>query len=238
MKKIIFLSIAILYCVNVFSQIEKGKFTISFEGNFRNTVPDNKPEFVESFDWLNGNLSLAPSLGYYLSDKIYVGVGMEMTWLNEISSSEFFSDQLYFLSGTETKTSMYLPYLFAGANFKLFNRCYVGGRVGVTYGKFEITTKTITKTSTLPDSDSFDSIIHDHNSTVNTLRDMATGYTFAIQVTSEISYFLSNHFCTYFTLGSLGFANTQSDDNANANYSNWIFDFTPSLWSLGFRVIL
>jgi hypothetical protein len=131
-----------------------------------------------------------------------------------------------------TKTKALLPYLFVGANWKLANRLYFGGRVEAAYGQIKIQTNDVYLSQVLLQD------IYNGGSPSNISSGAENKLTsFAVQAVPEISYYFSNYIGTFLTLGNIGFANAKSDDESKVNYSTWLVDFSPSYWSLGIRLL-
>ncbi|RNI34622.1 hypothetical protein EFY79_15750 [Hanamia caeni] len=79
MKPIFFITIALLITTSSFAQLEKGTWLVGGSGSFytndrTNTTPTN---FIKYKDV---NLDLSASIGYFLKDKLSIGLRPDMTW--------------------------------------------------------------------------------------------------------------------------------------------------------------
>lgn len=150
MKKIfIILFISFTSIFGVFSQLEKGNFLISFDGNF--TKNSSNPVLNNSL--INYRyLNLNPSIGLTLPKNFTIGVGVDLSW-----NKEFFIINTYSSQELKYTSNTYLPYAFFGYYYEPFNRFYIGGQLRLKYGIVQelVTEGSILAASIIPEINYF-----------------------------------------------------------------------------------
>lgn len=184
MKKIFtIILISLLSLPGTFAQLEKGRFLISFDGNYTKRTNES----FSDIDFLeNKSLNLNPSLGIGLSKNFTVGVGVDLTWDKQISTvimgninDPFSLSQLII---TDISKS-YSPYAFLGYYYEIFNRLYIGGQLHLKFG-------------------------FNHEGE----RRYYKGTTLTANIVPEVNYFISKYFTLYLALGKAGYSWTKFDD--------------------------
>jgi hypothetical protein len=231
MKEIVVIVIIVLLTINSFSQINKGNFVVSVDGNYMKT---NNETGVSSnmFTTQGKYLSLGGSFGYLITDRFIVGIGFDYNWNKEIRGHYLYFNNSAQAEIMEIKSNVFLPNLFLGYYYcQITNKLYFNANIKLSYGKIKseiIIVRSLIKDSLID----FDDL---YNGNVNGIydydRNSKVDY-FIAKLCPELTYFIASRFSLYLGLGEIEYSMfDQKSDN-----SNWTINFNPVYWKLGIKI--
>jgi hypothetical protein len=135
MKKIVLIVLIVCSTLNLFSQIEKGRIIISLDGNYIKTATENGVTFNQNASQIE-NLNIGTSVGYFMTDRLVVGVGLDYYWDKEsrvylLKINRFLQKEVM-----NIKSNVFLPDLYIGYYFPIISKLYINTNLKFSYTKF------------------------------------------------------------------------------------------------------
>lgn len=221
MKKNLLIALVIFSTLNIYAQDNKGKVLISGDVNYMKTssesgVTTNKSSVQGQY------LSVGSSIGYFVTDRFIVGVGLDYNWEKELRSNLLYFNHIIQLEKTDVKSKVFLPNIELGYYYPIINKLYFNTTTKISFGtvKSEYNT-TYAVASPFIDTASFsNSLSGGHN---NSEYDI-----FSMKVSPEVVYFISPEFGVCLGLGGIEYSLID-------NNSGWMINFNPNYWRVGFK---
>lgn len=228
MRKIFASLIIFSASMTVNSQISKGTFTISVNGNYydgSNSIGVATNSLLTNIQDLNTGISIE----YFVKKNLFIGVGFDYSWSNEYRFSGFSSNSFAQVELMNVKSNLLLPNIIGGYSFQLMKKLYLNTNFKIGYGRYSNKTYsdytwiqhtdggTFTQTGAINEVISWES-------------DNQSSY-FGTSLSPEINYFISERFGLCLGLGGIEYAIL----DWNKDQSSWIVNFNPNFWRLGIK---
>jgi len=227
MKKYSLLFFSLLASFNLFSQISKNDIIVSLDGNYRKTTIEYGVLSNINQNQINA-LSISPSGGVFLTDRIFIGLGLDYNRNKEIriNKLEFNSFRQY--ENLTVTSNAFLPRLIVGYYLPVFHRLYFNTNFSINIGKInsQINRILIEDSKPINNLDIFDTpmIPKYYEQEYQTKSDY-----FGTRICPELTYILSPKFALNLGLGRVEYSII---DWKNDN-SSWLINFNPECWRLG-----
>jgi len=211
--------------LDLFSQIEKGKIIISFDGNYNKTINSNGVN--ADHNTINGKyLSVGTSIGFFLSNRFIIGIGLDYDWNKEYRFYEMTLFYKYYQSENMNITSkVFLPNIYFGYYYQIINKLYFNSNLKFSFSKIK------TETNSIYAGFDISSDLGHNYVRIPPTQNSETDF-FSININPEMTYFLSNKFSVYIGLGGIEYS---ISDWKNDN-SSWTINFNPIYWSFGIKM--
>jgi hypothetical protein len=172
-------------------------------------------------------LSIGGSVGFFLTNRLIAGVGLDYNWGKEIRYNLLSFNGFTQAEETFVKSKIFLPNFYLGYYYPITNKLFFNTNLKFSYGKL----KSEVNTSYGGYSTSNTSTSLSYITSVS--QDSEYNY-FSFKVSPELTYFISAGFGLYLGLGGIEYtAIDWKKDN-----SSWTVNFNPSYWRLGIKVKL
>lgn len=232
MKKTSFLFLILLSSFNLFSQISKKDFFLSLNGNFSRITQDNG--VLSNYDLNQVNsLNISPSGGYFLTDRLFVGIGLDYARNKEFRSNALYLDKYKQIEHMYFTSNAFLPRFIVGYYIPVIPKLYFNTHFSLGYGiiNSKIYSALVQATETTNTLTPFDSYTIQNNEHQN----YQTRYEYPeTSLTPELTYFIKPGFALNLSLGGIEY--TMFD--WSINNSSWRINFSPEFWKLGVTFIL
>lgn len=210
----------VLSTMDLFGQISKGNFIISFDGNYMKTNTESGV-MTNRLNSSGQYLSIGSSLGYFFSNRFIIGIALDYNWRKEKRFSKLLINNLMQQEGMYIKSKVILPNIYLGLYFPITNKLYFNTNLKFSYGIINADYKTIYWAV----SDSTLTYIRGYS-------DESKSDFFSAQICPELTYFITPKFGLCLGLGGIGY----SLIDWKKENSFWIVNFNPSYWEFGFKV--
>ncbi len=235
MKTILTLFIAIILSSNVYSQVEKGKTLISSFGNYNKS--NSEEGTTTNYYYVEGNyLHVGASLGYFISNKVIIGVGLDYQLQKEDRLSKTKISNNYTLEEMEVNANTLLPNIYLGYYLKIINKLYFNTGLKLSYGKVKSSYSTFVYDLDISTStDEYQSWDYNSSSPVASSSQSNSKVDYcSIQILPEISYFFKPGISAYLGLGGIDF----SCQDWEFDETECLINFNPVYWNVGVKFIL
>ncbi len=231
-KKVIFLAVAIISNLNLFSQIEKGHIILSLEGNYMQ--PTTETGVVNNQNTTEGKyLEIGSSIGCFISNKLIAGIGLDYNWIKEYRGNQLMINKYYQTEVTKIKSRVFLPNIYLGYYYPVFNRLYINAKLKFSYGKIKTEYNTIVAGSVYDPTNASTLLIDDSSSSYVSEEEGSSNVDFSsIDIIPELSYYVSSRICVCLGFGGISYSISDWD----MDYSSWAVNFNPSYWKFGIKI--
>jgi len=220
MKKYIIYILVFFSAIDLFSQIKKRDVIISVNGNYMKIITESG---VTSNDiYIEGQYSnIGSSLGYCITDKFIVGIGLDYNWEKETRTNMLYFNQFAQIEQMNIESKTLLPNLYLGYYYQIINKVYFNANLNLSYGNVKSYYNTFLT--------GIDSI----SSTYEYINEFESNYEFiAAKISPELTYFFSTSFSSFIGLGGIEFSLIDREfDN-----SSWGINFNPNHWIFGIKI--
>ena len=221
MKKNLLIALVIFSTLNIYSQDNKGKLLISGDMNYMKTSSESGVT-VNNSSVQGQYLGLGSSIGYFVTDRFIVGVGLDYNREKESRSNALNFNNSVQLGTTDIKSKAFLPNVYLGYYYPIIKNLYFNLTTKVSFGKVKFEYDFFyAYTSAVQDTTSYSRYIgggHD-----NSEYDI-----FSMKVSPEVVYFISPEFGVCLGLGGIEYSLID-------NNSGWMINFNPNYWRVGFK---
>ncbi len=221
MKKNLIILLTVFTTLDLFSQINKGNFIVSIEGNYMKT--NTQSGVTTNLLTTKGQyLSIGSSVGYLFKDRFVAGVGLDYNWDKETRSNQIYFNNFMQQEQMETKAHVFLPNIFMGFYFPITTKLYFNTNLKLSYGKVKSDYSTkYAGTGSIANSQPY---------MYGSANESKSDY-FSALIKPEMTYFITSKFCLYLGLGGLEYSLI---DWENQN-SSLAVNFNPTYWALGIK---
>jgi hypothetical protein len=230
MKRNVLIVLIIFSTLELFSQINKGKTIMSFDGNYRKS--NTESGVTTNHRSIQGQyLNVGPSIGYFITDRFIVGVGVDYYWEKETRSNSLFTNNEYAQMETmKIKSKALLPGLFVGYYYPINDKFYFSTNLKISYGNIKTESHSMVATARKIDDDGIE-LIGSLPSVLTEQRAIYDNDYFSSKISPELTYFVSKKFGLNLGLGGIEYAlpDWESDN------SSWAINFNPKYWRLGVK---
>jgi len=232
MKKNVLIALIVLSTLDVFSQIDKGQIVVAVDGYFMKSTTENGVTTNQNVTQ-GKYLSTGASVGYFITDRIIAGVGLDYYWSKESRTSELMINRNFQIEVMNIKSKAFLPNIYLGYYHPIINKLYISTNLKFSYGKVKSEYNTLMAGMVFFPSD-----------TILELSDRyPSGYSIGSEKSSDVDYFSSKIFpeLTYFIfpkfslcvgLGGVEYSLT----DWKADNSSWTINFNPNYWKFGIKL--
>lgn len=229
MKKAVLLVLLSISSLNLFSQLNKGETVASINGNYLKTNIENGVTSNQNASQIK-NLNLGASVGYFVADRIELGVGIDYYWEKESRTNRLIIGDLYQAEVMDLKSNGFLPHIYLGYYYPIVNRLYLSGKLKFGYGKIKSKSNTlIASRSNYPSESSYSPTPYTIGSEETYETDL-----FNAEIIPELTWFISPK--VGLSLGLGGVKHTLLD--WESDNSSWSVNFDPAYWNFGFKIRL
>jgi hypothetical protein len=229
MKKnsLLFLLI-VLSTIDLFGQISAGNLVITLDGNYIKSKVENG--VTTNYDITKGQyLYVVPSIGFFLTDRFLVGAGLDCVWEKETRQSALNFNNFYQKEEMKTTSKAFLPNIYLGYYFPIFNKLYFNTNLKFSFGKIKSDYQTNCTGTTISTSIySISDTIPSYHRTDSQKTDFDY---FSSQINPELNYFISSKFSLCLGLGGIEY----SILDGKSENSAWAVNFNPIYWRLGIK---
>lgn len=226
MKRNVLIVLILLSTFDLYSQISEGNILISLDGGFRqvNTesgVTTNQLTSQERY------LNLGPSVGYFITDRIVAGVGLDYYRDREVRTNNLLINYEYLQKERiNLKSKGFLPGIYVAHYYPINNKLFFSTSVKISYGKIKTASYSIVAAAHYDNNDG--SVLTPTSPAMNEhITESYDNDIFSGKISPEVAYFPVRSFGITLGLGGIEYA--LADWEAN----NWIINFNPSFWCLG-----
>jgi hypothetical protein len=230
MKKLLLSLFILVLPFYVYSQISKGNIQISLNGNF---IKTNNATGVTT-NYLNSDtkqLVLDGTLEYFVSPNTMLGIGLEYTRIKENTLSHLYFNNFMQIEEFETESKILLPHIGIAHHFRIVDNLFLSPYLNIGFGRMKAEYNTII--AGRKDLQSGDYVYSDPDESTSGLRgqkdDTESDYLNA-NVCPQMNYYVSQNFGVYLELGGINYSISDWDNE------QWLVDFNPRYWSLGFKI--
>jgi hypothetical protein len=232
MKKGLLIILLSLSTFNLFSQLQKGSVTASLSGNYtKTTTASGGASNYTSVD--NKNLNVATSLGYNISNKFILGVGLDYIWEKEIRTSGLYLQEQHYAQFDEidAKSKILLPNIFVGYYYQIVNKLYFQTNLKFSYGKLNSKSDIVSATAgSLGGFDTGFDYGYLSPTSGNSKEDKYD--VFCAEINPELIYFISKNIGAYIDFGGIEY----SISDWKKDNSNWVASIKPVYWQVGVKI--
>ncbi len=234
MKKNVLIVLIVLSTIDLFSQIEKGKIIVSIDGNYIKTNTENGVTSNQNVSQIK-NLNIGTSVGYFITDRFVLGVGLDYYWNKESRTTEMMINRFFQAEAMNVKSKAFLPNIYVGYYYPIINKLYVNANLKLSYGKIKSESNTLIAGNVYYPSGTLITIVDQYSSTyMNSYERNSEVDLFTAEILPELTYFISSKFGLCLGLGGLGYSMIDWEtDN-----SSWTINFNPVNWRFGFKLRL
>ncbi len=216
----------------LFAQIEKGDVLISLNGNYSKSASSGG--FVKyTMSNENKTLNLGSMVGYMISERFMLGVGLNYNWEKDINAYRFaFLNESIQAERTEIESNVIMPTLYCGYYVKVAKNLYFNAKFELNYGKLKSDYYSVYASKEQVFEPSIDNLA-DYiigNPDVEVYTGSEKVEYFKAKISPEIMYFLNTNMFLNISMG--GFEYEILD--WRGDYSNWHINFNPQNWKFGF----
>jgi hypothetical protein len=226
---LIFLSVSLI----AQAQLEKGKIVLDISGNFSRTFSESGVT-TNAFSSKTKELNTQFSLGYCLSNSIVAGIGFGYSYGKSSTVNEIIDYSVFNIIVNQTDETTKIPMLLGYLRYNkgVVNRLYIGVDFNFGYGWANSTTSYMYASSKAYSADSTRYIGDDNSSSDNGGDQKFDANILMAELSPRITYFTGNHFGIFLNLGGA----TATVQDGDFDTTQWIVNFDPRYWSLGFEV--
>ncbi|WP_010665329.1 hypothetical protein [Marinilabilia salmonicolor] len=229
MKKTVLIILLSISSLNLFSQLKKGETVVSLDGNYLKNNTENGVTSNHNASQIK-NLNLGASVGYFIADRVELGVGLDYYWEKESRTNKLMIGDFYQAEVMDLKSNAYLPNIYIGYYHSIIDKLYLSGKVKFGYGKIKSECSTlIAGRSNYPSESSYSPPPY---TTVS--QDAYEADLFNVEIIPELTWFISPK--VGLSLGLGGVKHTMID--WESENSGWSVNFDPAYWNFGFKIRL
>jgi hypothetical protein len=230
MKKTVLIILLSISSLNLFSQLNKGETVVSIDGNYLKTNTENGVLTNQDASQIK-NLNLGASVGYFVADRIELGVGIDYYWEKESRTNSLMLGDLYQTELMDLKSNGFLPHIYLGYYYPIVDRLYLSGKLKFGYGKMK------SESNTLIAGRSNNGSLELSQATPSFTRSQEETYEadlFNAEIVPELTWFISPKIGLSLGLGGVKhmLLDWESDN------SSWSVNFDPAYWNFGFKIRL
>lgn len=232
MKKIVLIVLIVFSTLDLFSQIEKGRIIVSIDGNYRKSTTENGVTLNQNVSQIK-NLNIGTSVGYFITDRFVVGVGLDYYWDKESRTTELMINRFFQIEVMNIESNAFLPNIYLGYYYPILNKLYLNASLKFRYGKVKTDYNTMIAGSVYYQSDNVIIITDQYSSTyVMSSEESSKIDLFNAEVVPELTYFISSKFGLCLGLGGIEY----SIIDWETDNSNWSINFNPVNWRFGMKL--
>ena len=228
MKKISLFILITISSLNAFSQIDKGVFLLSANGNYSKANTENG--VTTNLNQTNGQyLNIGIFAEYFIMKNVVAGVGFDYNWNKEIRLNHLNFNNFYQAENMDLKSHILMPNIFLGYYYRILDKLYLNTNLKFGYGKYNSHYNTLYVGTSYGTDDE----LNDVNNGYVRGRESENKYDyFGAQISPELTYFFTKRFGINLGLGGIeyGIIDWKKDN------SSWIVNFNPNYWVLGFKI--
>jgi hypothetical protein len=231
MKKIELIVLIVSSNLNLFTQIEKGRIIITLDGNYIKTTTENGVTLNQNVSQIE-NLNIGTSVGYFMTDRLVVGVGLDYYWDKE---SRVYQLKIYRFFQSEVmniKSNAFLPDLYIGYYFPIISKLYINTNMKFSYSKFKTDYNSSLVEITYNQSENLNlDTIPNSLEYFGGSKNSAKTDLFNAEIFPELTYFVSSKVGLCLGLGGIEY----SIIDWKTDNSSWTINFNPINWRLGIK---
>ena len=229
MKRTVLIVLLSISSLNLFSQLNKGKTVVSANGNYLKTNTENGVTSNQNASQIK-NLNLGASVGYFIADRIELGVGLNYYWEKESRTNNLMTGDFYQAEVMDLKSNAFVPNIYIGYYYSIIDKLYLSGKLKFGYGKMKSEYSTlIAGRSNIPSESSYSPPPYTTMS-----KDTYEVDLFNAEIIPELTWFISPK--VGLSLGLGGVKHTMID--WETDNSSWSVNFDPAHWNFGFKIRL
>lgn len=234
MKKGLLIILLSLSTFNLFSQLQKEAFTVSLLGNYTKTTSasggaSNNTSINEQ------NLNVGTSIGYNISNKFTLGVGLDYYWEKETRYSELYLQEQDYVQcdKIDLKSKALLPNIFVGYYYQVVNKLYLQANLKLSYGSLNSKSDYFIASAGSYSLGGFETGFDYDNISPNSGGSNEDKYdVFSAEINPELIYFLSKNIGAFVDFGGIEYSIIDwKKDN-----SNWVASVKPVYWQVGVKI--
>lgn len=232
MKKIFITVLIALSTLDLFSQIDKGKIIVSIDGSYMKTTTESGVTTNQNVVQAK-NLNIGTSVGYFITDRFIVGVGLDYYWNKESRTTELMINRFFQVEVMDIKSKAFLPNIYLGYYYPIINKLYIDANLKFSYGKIKSEYNTLIAGSVYYPTDTYIVLTDRYSSTyVNGSERSSDVDFFNAKIFPELTYFISSKFSLCLGLGGVEY----SMSDWKTDNSSWIINFNPAYWRFGIKI--
>ena len=227
MQKNLLLPVFLFLALPLFSQVKTGDVILSLDGNYMKTnsgggVTTNMTGTQAQ------NLDIGLSAGYFLSQRVVAGIGLDYKLEKEIRSNLVSFDNFVQMEVMDYHSHAWLPNAYIGFYFPIVSKLYVTANFRMSYGKINAS-----YTTTYAGAGKNVLVSPSTNYTYTSTGDAKVDY-FSNTIYPELLYFLGAKTSISLGLGGIEYAMTDWD----AHNAEVAVNFNPVYWKVGVKLKL
>jgi len=232
MKKNVLIVLIVLSTLDLFSQIEKGRIIVSIDGNYMKTTTENGVTSNQHVSQIK-NLNIGTSVGYFISDRFVLGVGLDYYWNKESRTTELMINRFFQSEVMNIKSKAFLPNIYLGFYYPIINKLCINANFKLSYGKIKSEYNTLIAGSVYYPTDTITKLTDRYSSTyVNGSERNSEADLFSAEILPELTYLISSKFGLCLGLGGVEYSMIDwKTDN-----SSWIVSFNPNSWRFKIKI--
>jgi len=227
MQKNLLLLVFLFLAIPLFSQVNTGDIILSLNGNYLKTntgggVTTNMTGTQAQ------NLDISLSGGYFLSQRVVAGIGLDYKLDKEVRSNLVSFDNFVQMEIMDYRSHAWLPNVYVGLYFPIVSKLYVTANFRMSYGKLNAG-----YTTTYAGAGKFVLGSPATNYTYTSTGDARVDY-FSNTIYPELLYFVGAKTSISLGLGGIQYALTDWD----ASNAEVAVNFNPVYWKFGVKMKL
>jgi hypothetical protein len=232
MKKIVLIVLIVFSTLNLFSQIEKGRIIVSIDGNYIKSTTENGVTLNQNVSQIK-NFNIGTSVGYFMTDRFVVGVGLDYYWNKESRKTEMMINRFFQIEVMNIESNAFLPNIYLGYYYPILNKLYMNANLKLSYGKVKADYNTLIAGSVYYQSDTMIIIADQYSSTYVKGSEKSSSIDLVnAEIIPELTYFISSKFGLCLGLGGIEYSMIDWEtDN-----SSWTINFNPVNWRFGIKL--
>lgn len=172
---------------------------------------------LTGFSEAKNSYSFSPSYGYFISDRLMLGVSSMYSYSRTKGFTVLSWSTGSGINEIETLGRAFSLGLFARYNFRLADRFYVGGRLGISYGM----------------SGNYLVSSSGSESSVSFWESFDGTRTTSIYLSPEVDFFVTDRFGLKASAGGIEFSSQVEKRYQDKRYNSFDIEINPASWSYG-----
>jgi hypothetical protein len=231
MKRNALIVMVVLSALNLQAQFKAGNSIVSLNGNYSKN--NNESGVLSNSNSTNGQyLNVGTSFGYFITDNVIVGIGLDYNLRKETRSNFLFFNSFLQQELMDLKSRIWLPTVHVGYYKHVFRKLYFNTNLKFGYGKIKSDVYSARAGVSLSNSSTVS--INDNGIINAEISGQYENKYFGVQLNPEFTYFVSPKLGLCLGLGGVDYSIL---DGKKEN-SSWNVNFNPSFWNLGIKIKL